>query len=520
MGQHLISPIIIIGYIGILFILIYLYKNSEFMNKKRFIYSTLVLTLVLAVIFIIWRPRNPHSIPKLKVAFFPLIAKDQTVANSYLLSTIPEMIAKSVSYSTKNRAVIAPVRWTQYVINMDSIRYENYLSKLVSKIQFQYYVTGTIAVKDNVYHLQTQLHGPTAVFSDTSSFSKEQIVEVVHHLSQQICKHVSLPDSNLFKLSSITDATDIYLQGYDAFLNRDYSKSLENAMQAMKLDSVFADAYYLAGYSSFSQGLALRKLKKNSESDTEIEKAKKFLTTACTLDSTNDEYYRLAGECNVYSERWSQAEWMLDKAIKLNYANADIYVPLSRLHRDRFKKHGFSTEEQLFRYSLLINPCYEQGILVLSDYYLFKNYRDQAIQVLKQFLNINPNSVPALMMLGKIYILRNEFIPITDVLNKIIALDPNNSDAYYNLGILYYNLKDNENAKRFFDRAIEIDNHLNSYLYLAKIYEMSGQKDKAIECLRFRIRNKTGPDDEFYEEARKHLFKLMHPAEKDTLPGK
>ena len=66
---------------------------------------------------------------------------------------------------------------------------------------------------------------------------------------------------------------------------------------------------------------------------------------------------------------------------------------------------------------------------------------------------------------------------------------------------------------RFFEKAIEIDNHLNSHLYMAYIYELRGDMDNAVKHLRLRIRHKTGPDDEFAEEARKHLFKIMHPEE-------
>ena len=119
------------------------------------------------------------------------------------------------------------------------------------------------------------------------------------------------------------------------------------------------------------------------------------------------------------------------------------------------------------------------------------------------------------MALGKIYIVRNEMIPLMDVLTKVIRLDPDNADAYYNLGILYYNSNDYDNAKRFFNRAIQINNHLNSHLYLAYIFELEGNLDMAIKHLRLRIHYKTGSDDEFAEEARKHLYKLMHPKKTD-----
>ncbi len=201
---------------------------------------------------------------------------------------------------------------------------------------------------------------------------------------------------------------------------------------------------------------------------------------------------------------------MLVKAYQLNPNNPRLYLTFSRLHKFRYQKLGFKNEEQLFKHAIFINPCYEDAYLMLADYYLFENEREKAIRVLEQFLEINPDSVPVLMALGKVYLVRREIFKIIEIYNRVIALDPNNSDAFYNLGILYYNSEDYENAEKFLRRAIAIDNHLNANLYLAYLYEIKGDYDKAIEYLRRRIRYRKGLDDEFAEEARKHLFKLLH----------
>ena len=204
------------------------------------------------------------------------------------------------------------------------------------------------------------------------------------------------------------------------------------------------------------------------------------------------------------------AEKCLIKAYQLSPQNPRLYLTISRLHDFRYKKLGFKNEEQLFKKAIFVNPCYEDAYLMLSDFYLFENKRKRAIEVLEQILDINPNSVPVLMALGKIYLVRNDILKIIEVFNRVIKLDPNNADAFYNLGILYYNSKDYVNAEKFLKRAVAINNHLNSHLYLAYLYELKGEKEKAIEHLRDRIRYRKGLDDEFAEQARKRLFDLMH----------
>ena len=283
---------------------------------------------------------------------------------------------------------------------------------------------------------------------------------------------------------------------------------MDFAEQSIAEDSSMIEAYLLAGKSNFMKAL---KQKEEGKSPVEyFQKSFIWFSKTVELDSLNAEAYSFLGEYYIYRERWSVAEKDLFKGYELNPQNPRIYLSLSRLHDFRYKKLGYKNEEQLFKKAIFLNPCYEDAYLMLSDLYLFENKRKQAIEILEQILEINPDSVPVLMALGKIYLIRNDILKIIEVFNRVIELDPYNSDAYYNLGILYYNSEDFENAEKFLKRAVAIDNHLNSQLYLAYLYDIKGERDKAIKYLRNRIRFRKGLDDEFAEEARKRLFDLMH----------
>jgi tetratricopeptide (TPR) repeat protein len=100
---------------------------------------------------------------------------------------------------------------------------------------------------------------------------------------------------------------------------------------------------------------------------------------------------------------------------------------------------------------------------------------------------------------------------VIEIYNKILDIDPHNADAYYNLGIYYFNSGDIANAERFFSTAVEINDHLNSHLYLGHIFESKGMLAEAIAEYRIRIRHKRGPKDPYAEEARKRIFQLMNP---------
>ena len=67
-----------------------------------------------------------------------------------------------------------------------------------------------------------------------------------------------------------------------------------------------------------------------------------------------------------------------------------------------------------------------------------------------------------------------------------------------------------EEAKENFLNAVQKGNDIDSHLYLGYIYESRGEKDKAIEEYRIRIRHKKGFDDEYAKEAMDRLYKLTH----------
>ncbi len=158
--------------------------------------------------------------------------------------------------------------------------------------------------------------------------------------------------------------------------------------------------------------------------------------------------------------------------------------------------------------AISLNPGNLDAYFALSNYYKTKNRFDLAKKTVEKALRINPDHIPTLMASGKLHIEQNNLLNVFETFEKVIKLDKDNSHAYYNLGIAYYNQRDYETAKQFFETAISLDNHLESHLYLAYIYELEGEMDKAVDHLRIRIKDKM-EDDPYYEEARKQLFKIM-----------
>ena len=509
----ILSPILLVILASIILILIYLNKTSKLMSKKKLSWI-LIATVILFVIInaLIFLKNQPPKV-KFRLTLFPIQTDSTLTASSWMGSALGAMVTQQLRFSATEQGIVSPVEWIQPIINRDSLTNQNYLKKFTRQMRGDYFLIGIISGDASApllrYNMVNALNGATAV-NDSVILIPEELPQLSTQISNQILAYFQLPPKkSASKIAYIhPQAYQDYLVGETFYQQKNYPTAIDWAEKALEIDSSLTDAYLLAGKSYFMKGLSQKQ--QGESPDAEFEPARQLFLKVITLDSTRDDAYAFLGEYSVYRERWSVAEDMLAKAYRLNPNNPRLYLTFSRLHRSRYQQLGLKDEEELFKRAIFIHPGYEDAYLMLADHHLFKNRREPAIQVLEQFLQINPNSVPELMALGKIYLVRNDILKIIAVFNRVLQLEPDNADAYYNLGILYYNSKDFDTAEKFFMRALSINNHANTHLYLAYLYEARGEYEKAIDYLRKRIRLRKGPDDEFAEEARKHLFQLVH----------
>jgi len=506
-------PVFIVIFISAIFILIYLYRTAEMMNKRILAWLMISFTVIFvtAIAYHVIKNRPPHVDFRLHI--FPVHSDAASLESDWPAKQLWDAVSNELIHSVHDRAIVSPTDWTASVIARDSAASISYLKNLSLKIDGDFFLTGWqksdpsgATLTWTLYNSQT---GEVAL-QESLPVIAEKLFEDSHRMCVKILARLN--DAIEAKSESVSLTTPENFGSYwaarELFEQQKYGEAAALAVHVVSQDSSFVPALALAGKSWMFAALA----KKHSglAPVEEFDHAKEYLGRAIALDSTQAEALALLGEYYIYQERWSLAEYHLLNSFRLNPHDPRLYLTLSRLHPFRYQKIGFVNELKLFERAIFIDPCFEDGYLMLSDHYLFDNKREKAIESLERYLAINPNAVPVLAALGRLYVVRNDMLKIVEVYNKIIALQPNNSDAYYNLGILYYNSEDLETSEKLLQRAIAIDNHLNAHLFLAMLYETQGKTEKAIEHFRFRIRNRKGLDDEFAEEARKHLFKLVN----------
>ena len=256
-----------------------------------------------------------------------------------------------------------------------------------------------------------------------------------------------------------------------------------------------------------------QKKKKGKNPLEDFQPAKSLLLKSLSLDEKDPKTLRLLAELYLINERWNQAAEFFRESFKRNPWDSKTYVDFTYLHPSRYSDLGFKNEKNLLEKAIFVNPLDFDARLTLADIYAGKNRPDLASKAVKEILRINPNCVDALMKLGNIYMTQNDLLNSLEIYQKVTELDPENGEVFYNLGIVYYYQKDYDTAIKFFEHAIKSVDHVDSHLYLAYIYEQKKDMNRAITHLRTRIAKRSGRDDKFAEEARKHLFQIMSERE-------
>ncbi len=238
-----------------------------------------------------------------------------------------------------------------------------------------------------------------------------------------------------------------------------------------------------------------------------------LLRQVLEADSSDAEAYRILGDVYIQSQRWNKAEDAIQRAFHLDKDDPLIYWSMSRIHPSRYSYSGFKSKAALLRHAVRLNPALEKARLALGDDLYYKNKPGEAEAVYKELLRIHPRSLDGLLALGKLYVSRNDIVHIIRVYEKVLEISPTYADAYYNLGIAYYNDEKVDEAAGFFKRAIAIDNHADSYLYMGMIHAQKGESEQAKACFRQRIRLRNGVNDPYAEEARRQLNRMLQDGE-------
>jgi tetratricopeptide (TPR) repeat protein len=196
------------------------------------------------------------------------------------------------------------------------------------------------------------------------------------------------------------------------------------------------------------------------------------------------EYFVTPVETNI-EEKVTQTEYNLFKSSK-DYTNQRIGKTESRL------------------------PEIVKNIALI---YVQKGEVDLAISAIKEAREINPDDINLLLSEADLYIKLGDRARFKELMQLAVEKDPNNAILYYNLGVINGEQGDLEEAKKFYLKALELDNtYTATYLNLVGLI-LEGEGPIVEEMNKLVTSRKRSDLDKYdqLEEQRVGLYKECLP---------
>ena len=503
-----------IVFLFILFLLIYLRFTSVYLHKKVFKTALFfILSAYFCVSILSFLLERPEA-KKCRIAVIPLYTFDIDENNQWQLWALSEQANRCLIEHFSADTLVYPLSWTWQTSDRDSVYDVEYLVKYSRRIALDYVAFSSLkltASDDSCQVHLIDLKNSIKISSFSLPFSQGDISAGSHLIAGNILRFFNRQVAASHTSPSSSPRLDRAIAETEQLLaERRFADAIKSAEAGFALDSANVHIRNLLARANLDYSVVLEH-KGKPGSLHRLLAVKICERTIRVPGMANSATFEIVGKYFLLKKMWGKAESYLKKAIDADANNVEAYLTYANLHRSRMKNIGFKTEEQVMRHALFLNPCYVEAYLRLADLLYFSKLPERAEKVLDELLSINPSLVDALLFLGKMAVAENDIHNVIRIYNRILEIDPANEIAHYNLGVYYFNLGQIDTAERFFNRAVQLGNHVDSHLYLGHIYLSQGKKDLAIEEYRIRIRLKKGPDDPYADEARKHLYALTRP---------
>jgi len=500
-------------------ILYFMHRVNELFTRKHLIRWSLISMIGFSIVYIlIWYQNPPAHVLKRYSVFINCNDPEDRWFSLYLT----ELIEKNVDPYVSEKEYLFPVEWYFRVNPADQL-YQSYFREAVYQgIPVQRVLKGEISLHENAFKARIELityPSKKVVKSAENSFSVYNLDEFVQWIVTQFGdfyplkkerekNKIKAPDSLLQELK-----IQYYTRNFEKCLSIIERENQKNISPEFDLWKQYVQIK-IAGLDSQENPLRNPYSKEIPPWKKNLESYRNRLLDYLRLDKTEKHLDIMVAESYLWEKDYASAEIFLKKVYLDNPFNIDMLGNLSYLHNSRYREFKFTNAREIYERILDLCPIEESVLFKWSDVILLSNPAftappQYAQKKVEHYLEINPRSFRGWLMHGKIlaHALKRKEALISFF--QADSLAPSNGLVQYNIGIIYYELKNLEEAQRYFERAIEYQNYLDAYLYLGAILKDQGKYEEALEKFRYRVRNKSGDDDYYALQAMKGIQECL-----------
>ena len=457
--------------------------------------------LILSVFFFVLsgcRKPPDSTLKPIRIGCFPVFRFDTTQGvDNNIAICVADLLFQKFAYTDSLFSI--PIDWSFQAIDFDSTGNIDYLIDYGERIALDYTVLLFSGIEDgSSSRFSWALYkGSEKLLSQTVNSTKLFSNNLTHRIYLDVTSLIGItPKSGKCPDNCCPE----YEKARLFFLRQAFSRA-DSVLKQNNNESVACTSINLLKAKIYLQNLSANRPLSNPD----MEHLLFDLPDSCLQKDLMLSWFYMT------QKNWNQSQIHLKRTFDTSPDDADGLLILSRYHPNRYKVFGFSSREQILKRILSINPACEKAALFLGTLAQHRNDKKWARQIYWNMIRIHPRSLNAWMALGKMAMTANDIPEMIRIYEKILQIDPGHADAYYNLGIAYYHENDLKIAQKLFEKAVALDQHRDAHYYLGIIAEREGDTDLAIFFFRERLRRRVNRDDVFAEEARKQLYRLLHP---------
>jgi tetratricopeptide (TPR) repeat protein len=241
--------------------------------------------------------------------------------------------------------------------------------------------------------------------------------------------------------------------------------------------------------------------------------ASDYFSNAYKLSSKDTIYLYYAASSAVNAKDYDKSLAMYEKLRALGFTG--IEKQYFAVNKETNKEEAFDSEvlrDVSVKSKSHINPTdknsksrYPEIIKNMALIYNERGETDKALDAMREARAQNPDDLNLILTEANVHYAMGNIEKFKELLEYATEKDPKNAELQYNLGVIAADAKDFDNAKKYYDKAIELNpKYTNAYINLAAL--ILGQEESIIDEM--NNLGTSAADDRRYDELREERNQL------------
>ena len=223
----------------------------------------------------------------------------------------------------------------------------------------------------------------------------------------------------------------------------------------------------------------------NDQNNNRFEEAGTKLEGAYKFSGDNKDYLFFAASNFLNAKNYTKASELFENLLDSDYkGQRTLYYAVNAQNGEKKEFSDKQERDILVLSKEFINPTEELSesrestiMNYLIAIYSVEGNSEKALELLDKAIAANPKDSKLLISKANAYLKMDKMDKYKEVISQVLEMDPTNAELHYNLGVSEDQLGNKENAKKYYQKTIDLDpNYAAAYNNMAALILSDDQR--------------------------------------------